>query len=374
MTNNFHITKIFLLFSVFLVQISTLYASYAISSAQELLEVLQIKDAQFENSNLQYTTWGDFEEEVIPTWKFPELAQELGIKNEKPKRISFLYNEQLIVRGFDTTFIRKLDPSIVEKEDHSKTRLMPYQKWTNIGGVSREITEDFGSPQQDRIMDIYAGGLPVGIALEQRTEIEFAHGFGFGKRIKEIENITQEEGKTILEGTIQIWWEDISHFKLTLDDNFIVRNAIIESDVKGNMTRFEIETQGTVERKGFVFAESGHFKRISLGQYKDGEEIGKSKIKKEFNLKFTDIKPNLSDEEYRILTQMEITPETYVMDHITQMHYKGNQMPNPVQDVVEDALDNLYSNTNFNTIQTESARNESNSIDHSINSFTEQPS
>ena len=310
---------------------------YAVEDPEELLGILKAKDAQFDNAALRYTTWGEFTQEGFPAWKYPEIAEQIGIPKGTmygpSKQIKFRYNEELVVRGPNTTFIRVLDPTL--KLDESNKGLQRFQKWSNTDGLAREILDGDETHKDDRIIQIHSSGAPVDLAQEQRMWVEFAHGVGFGKRIREIESLSAQNGKTIIKGTIQMWWEDTSQFAIAVDDNYIVRRAVIDSNVHGNLTRFEVTTQGTVERKGFVLAETGHFVRRWMGMYRDGKKVGPPKVKKEFYCRFKDIVPNLSDEQYESLTKMEATPGTYVMDHVANLNYTVGQSPKGALDSIE---------------------------------------
>ena len=55
--------------------------------------------------------------------------------------------------------------------------------------------------------------------------IEFIHGFGFGTRVKTIDWVVREGDMRIIRGTIQIWWEDVSTFRIELGDDLLVKQA-----------------------------------------------------------------------------------------------------------------------------------------------------
>jgi len=126
---------------------------------------------------------------------------------------------------------------------------------------------------------------------------------------------------TGLEGTIQIWWEDISRFQLVLDDNFLVRQAAIQSNVKGFRTEFEVKTEGSVTAEGFEFAKSGSFKRITLGMEVEGKLAAKPRIQKEFQAEFKGVQFHLSDARYGELVAMIPDPGTQVFDHVSDKVY-----------------------------------------------------
>jgi hypothetical protein len=287
-------------------------------SAVRLLELLKAKDKAFDNAILRYTRSG---EEVIdfPWWKYPPRTPEEKATMEKgPQHIEFRFHEQMVVRGRDTTFTREADPDL--KHESGTWSLTPYQKWSDVGGIVKEITELAGSGPRDRTFVIRKSDERVGIVWEQRMEIEFVHGFGFGERIKTIDSILRAGNTRILRGTIQLWSEDVSTYRIELGDDLLVKKATINVDAAGNLTRYEITTEGTTDRHGFVFASSGHFKRIALG-LKISKNFEPS-VTHEFSTRFNDARFQLRDEEYKRRILMEITPGTQVNDYILNKVYR----------------------------------------------------
>jgi hypothetical protein len=286
----------------------------------DVLKVLRAKDAEFDNAKLDYVTTGEIKTKPFPAWKFPGIAKAYGWEHEKPEIIPFRYNESLIVRAPNVTFIRKVDPASQPK--NTDTEMLPFQKWSNTDGLSREITRMGQTGRRgDAVLEIRPGGLPVEIAQEQAMAVEFAHGFGFGKRIKQIDSIKPDGSRRKVAGTIQIWWEDQSRFDLLLDDHYIVREAKIESNVRGNHTEFQVRTEGTTTAEGFEFAKTGLFKRIALGREIDGKLRTNPQTVNEFRTEFKGIQVNLSDETYKALVAMLLEPGMQVLDHVADKVY-----------------------------------------------------
>jgi hypothetical protein len=224
------------------------------------------------------------------------------------------------VRGRDTTFTREADPDV--KNESGGWSLTPYQKWGETEGVVREINDSKGSGPYNRTLHIRKGDAPVGIVSEQRMAIEFVHGFGFGKRIKTIESVVREGNTRILRGTIQIWWEDASTFRIEQGDDLLVKKALIDCDVRGHLTRFEVTTEGAIDRQGFVFARTGHFRRLAMGTKDANPPDYEPGVSKEFSTQFDDVRFRLGDDEYKALIRMEITPGTQVNDDISNKVYR----------------------------------------------------
>ena len=103
--------------------------------------------------------------------------------------------------------------------------------------------------------------------------IEFAFGFGFGKRIIQIDRIETDGALQKLQGSIQIWWEDVSTFQLVLDDHHLVREARIEANVKGNHIAFEVTTTGMAVAENLNLPKTARLKK--LGSKVDGKMMSK---------------------------------------------------------------------------------------------------
>jgi hypothetical protein len=203
--------------------------------------------------------------------------------------------------------------------------MAPYQKWGETGGVVREILDSKAPGPHGRTFHIRKGDAPVGIVSEQRMAIEFVHGFGFGKRIKAIESVVREGDRRILRGTIQIWWEDVSTFRIELGDDLLVKEARIDCDVRGHLTRFEVTTEGAIDRQGFVLARTGHFRRSAMGTKDANPPDYQPEVSQEFSTQFDDVRFRLGDDEYKALIRMEITPGTQVNDDISNKVYRPEE-------------------------------------------------
>lgn len=318
--------------------LGALPASEGMSMSRDmLLRLLRAKDAQLDNVRLDYTVSGIYQTKPFPAWKFPQLARKHGWDREKPEKIPFRYKESLVRRGPHVTVTREQDPTFRPPEN-TQTRMIPFQKWTNKNGLSREITKTGGTGRGHGILEIRPAGLPVDLVQEHGMAIEFAHGLGFGKRIKTIDKLTRVDDGWRVEGTIQIWWEDESRFSLVLDEDLIARRAVIKSNVKGNLTRFEVTTSGRAAVEGFLFAGKGSFKRISLGRLRDGKVRGKPRVLKEFATSFVSVEPHLTDKEYERLTDMTPEPGMQVDDRVVGMTFFVGEEPPDVESAIRETM------------------------------------
>ena len=250
---------------------------------EEFLSLLGAKDAQFDNVLFKFSTSGNHT--IKPSWKYPEPTEDWW----KAVIIPYRYIVKCIVRGPNATFIKELDPTVKPPEG-ARWSMGSFSKSSNKDNLIRDLSR-INPGQITGILNISPRGPGADGTSNYLRNIQFAFGFGFGKRIKTIERVEHTDAGTELEGTILIWNDDKSRFKLILDDNLIVRQATIDCNADGNLTRFEIKTKGTIRKEGFVLAKTGTFK----GR---GEP---------YDVEFLDIQPNLSVKLYEELTDM--TPE-----------------------------------------------------------------
>jgi hypothetical protein len=289
---------------------------------KELLERLKARDARFDNVHVSYIRRGVYTPPEFPYWKFP--GQEPDTEPSKP--MPFRFKEQVTVRGPDTTFVRDVFTTSLTPESASIT-FASHQKWSDADGLIREFREL--RDHSDRLMEIKPG-VPAGdsIVSGQRREVEFSLGLGFGRRIKTISSFTRKNDQVVLEGSIQIWSDDVSRYRMSLDEDLVVRSAVIEVESGGNQTRYDVSTKGSVKQNDFVFARTGHYTRTAMGLKNPPVKLQdpfKPHITDEFDIDFHSVKFHLEDEAYKILTNLDIPPGTDVMDHVTNRRYYVDQ-------------------------------------------------
>jgi hypothetical protein len=292
--------------------------SEAGESAAALLERLRAKDNAFDNAVLRYAKSEDWLLHDTP-WRFPPDQRDKNeVKDQGPTVIKLRNHEQMVVRGRETTFISEADPEM--KRLNRGARVTPYRKWGVAEGVFKEISDMRGAGPPDFLYETKKADGPGDLVLGERRGIEFSHGFGFGKRIKAIDSVVPEGNKRIIKGTIQLWSEDVSNFRIELGDDLVVKKAVIDCDAQGNLTRYEITTEGAVERRGFVFAQSGRVRRTPLGM-KNGPKPTLAETE-EFWTRFVAVRFNLEKDAYEALTRIELLPGTLVRDQIANQAYQ----------------------------------------------------
>jgi len=290
-------------------------------SPEQLLELLQARDAMLDNVELKYAESGVV---IIPPyqpWRRGETTSPAA--PAKPERCAYTDHVQLVVRGVDTTLIRTRDDKLTDETAAGLKVLNPYQKTSNARRLFREMAKFDMKGRGSVVLDIDSRpAVPVDLIREAAMKAEFAHGLGFGKRIKQIEEISQKEGRIVANGTIGIWWEDISRFELELDEDLVVRRASILSDVKGSITGFEVTTAGTVTHKAIKLARTGSFSRFGGGvTWLDGRTEGKRVPINEVSITHEDLTIQLSDESYEALIDFPREPGMQVNDKIAGVTY-----------------------------------------------------
>jgi len=262
-------------------------------SPSEILEILNDSDERFDNVQLKYKT--------TEIRKFGgSLA--FGQKWYPPSESLAIYHEEFTVRGEEATRVWELDPSLQAGPDELPSGPLPYQKWTNVGGPMREFVSTYPSnhTKSDYSLDIYSAESSV---QSQRMQIEFAHGIGFGKRILSIDKLEKNsDGNYELSGSIKLWEHDVSTYRLVVDDEYVVREAHIETIVDSSLNIFNITTEGTDRAAEILFPKHSHFVRIH-STIVDGKKIDWKKKTADFKLDFKSARFHLSDTNTRKSSQ-----------------------------------------------------------------------
>jgi hypothetical protein len=299
---------------------------------RELLSALRVNDAKFDNLELGYTRVEDHR--ITPNrFDFSRFGSDPSTMPEDywtPRTVKWTCSCSLTVRGSDAVLSSQFEPSLSEKDKYVTPGA--YHKYGNVNGVvynlsDMQLSGDDPSkslPNYEKQLTTSKLKFPMGGLYDTRMAIEFAHGIGFGKRITSISSITTDGGRRIITGQIKIWAEDISKFEIELDDANMVRKALIQSNVRGNLTHFEVQTKGTVRQDGFVLAQRGSFKRIAHGTPKhQAMSTWRPTIQQDFRVEFNRVDQNLSDEQYSKLTEFKIEPLMQITDWVNNIRGTG---------------------------------------------------
>lgn len=224
-----------------------------------------------------------------------------------------LAHEEFIVKGKKRVFTADFDESMNEAD-----------KYKRIGtGLTR--TGDFGSvvyrydnmqlPDGDaskktrnyeRQLRIQPFKFELGALYDTMLGREFAHGIGFGRRIKEIASCEPIEEGHRLKGRITIWLEDVSTFEIEVDRHGLVRNATIDCDVKGNKTRFVTTSEGLVKSGGLKLAKRGHFERLRVPRPVKVDQ--RPTVSQEYDLELVSIATGIDDKLFEELSRFDLEP------------------------------------------------------------------
>jgi hypothetical protein len=259
---------------------------------EEFLAKLRTRDEQFNKVQLIYLMRGT---QTIKdySWKFPDRDNVRPA--QLPKEYKYIYRDDLIVRGDDITHIRKvIEPAAGE----GGIQMMRYTKTANIGGLRTELALEDAESNQGFVSSGDERSAGYHSESHLRMVIEFALGFGFGRRMTNVE--TMETTETGFDVTGRIGFGRTRDFpcSLELDRDLVVRRAVV--DVPNG--RMEVTTKGSQSQDGFIFAKTGRMRNF------DGD-----KAKDDYFIDYQESHFNLSDARYRELTTIEVPDEVEVV-------------------------------------------------------------
>jgi hypothetical protein len=294
-------------------------ASAAEPTPADVLARLRAKDQQLDNARLDVVLFEQWNLKPLPAWKFKcgGNHDDRLTEGQGPREIRSTAHETLVVRGRDVTVIHRLEP---DPSGHYEAAGTVFLKTSTAGGIWRRFSRDTEPGPGNLLLEVRPED-PVELNQEHAMFVEFCLGYGFGKRIRTIDRIERAAGLLNVEGSIQIWLEDESTFQLTLDDHYLVRDALIEANVKGNWTRFEVHTKETVAAQGVELAQRGLFKRIALGDKNPGPPIEHRTAQQDFKVLYKAVQRNLDDAAYQELIAMPLEPGTRVNDDVKNETY-----------------------------------------------------
>lgn len=299
----------------------SLYAQAIDSNGNEaFLSVLKAHDATIDNIHLRYDRHGE---------KVKARPVRLNASGSQrvlpPIRLKYYYNMEYILRGQDVTQVRAVDQVKTETaEGYPQT--IPYHKWSNKGGLCQDLADD-GYSTRSKILETQHNSAWSSVMLEQLLQVEFALGYGFGKRLVRIDTLTATPTGWTLTGPFKIWGNDTGTCTLDLDKDYVVRKAVIDTvSVSNTLWKFEITTADSVRTDRFTFAKTGHFKQSFQGTRKGDQVIGTPSIREEFNVTFVDATFDLADETYEKLTDFRPQPNSMLIDKDTGEQFVIDEM------------------------------------------------
>ena len=307
-------------------------ASVRRSDERELVRTLRVNDDKFDNLDLSYTRVEDHKirPDRFHFLKFGDDPSRMPEDYWIPRTVKWTRSCSLVVRGSDAVLSSQFEPSVSEKDKYVTPGA--YHKYGTVNGIVYDLSDaqlsenDSGKslPNYEKQLTTSKLLSPMGGLYNTRMAIEFAHGIGFGKRIISISSIKTEGDRRRITGQIKIWTEDISEFEIELDGTHMVRKALIRSNVRGNRTHFEVQTEGTVQQDGLVLAQRGSFKRIAQGTTKlQARSTWRPQVTDDFRVEFISVDQNLSDEQYKTLTEFKVEPLMQINDRVNNISGTG---------------------------------------------------
>jgi len=273
-----------------------------------LKDLLKTRDLQFDNLSFRFQKQ-ELKSKVIPT----EFGEELPPEGQGVTA-KVITDYRVTVRGPETTI------DVTESvEGGIDLGFIPQRTRTsNAGGkeMVRQVIPGSGSgPGEVRIS--HTGDQPADGLLEQdRMFAEFCLGFGYGKRIIDITSIEQAGDDIAVQATIKLYegQEDVSQARLIIDNDFIVRQARLQTRDEADGLVSEITTTGVLpeSRSGQLVAASSHHKRTIFWTDRSGARRNSPQVDAPYQT--NGIHYDLTPEEYSTLSTIDLKTADRVVD------------------------------------------------------------
>lgn len=325
----------------FCVQYGTVIA-FAQQDPDEVLARLRDRDQQFDDVVLRYDLTRvetvnlrkvvfdelarirDGMRTLPPEIRLPDFVRDVP----PPVKVEFTANELMATQGSVVAFERPADervsvvgPTTPEWESKKDVYLpliggRSRARWSNSENQVRSTTDGEALPY----ISVQTSEGAFAVVDQLRMSVEFSFGLGYGKRMLRATSVAQSEsGELLLKGKIRVWMDDESDCELTIDKDFIVRDARITSNVKGTVHNFAISSLGTYTPSDALppLASSGSFRCELVGVQKGDEFAPKGVIRKNLMLDLSEAGARLPSGEFERLTRFEVTEGTTVRNHST---------------------------------------------------------
>ena len=301
-------------------------ASEGMPNPEMLLQSMRENDTRFENLVLDYARTTEDEIGADFFWAGQRFGEEERMPDDYyiPRHISNVYHCTLLVRGDNIVQTSRHDKERSQKDKY--VGFGAYHRGADLEGTVYDLSDmmlpegDPGksSPNYEKQLRITPRMGSLNQLYDVRMGTEFAFGIGFGKRIKEIDSITPTESGLRIEGSIQIWTEDVSRFVAELDSRYLVRAATVEGTVGVMRWQLTSTSEGNVERSELRMARSGTYCRLL-------QNTGKAVPT--WRVEFERIETNLSDARFSELTAFPIEPMMQVNDDVHKIEGTGVRQP-----------------------------------------------
>jgi hypothetical protein len=258
----------------------------------DIRRILKERDASVDNVTVRYVRRG------VVGLACPAPALTIN-PNQKPMlcHLFFESHERLTLRWPCATF-----ESVRHERVNDQTAIiLTSPRWTNV--TPRKVE---AGTESDETNDCDYSRLaePTSENGEQVILIEGALGIGVGRRLKTLRAVRQSDKGIWLEGTLELGDGRVAQIVAEMDGHLILRN------LKMNQPEweycYEISTKGTLESRGRLLAESGHVKRVWRPASDVAIGTKRATVMDEFDVLFTEIRFDLSDDEYIRLATVKV--------------------------------------------------------------------
>lgn len=294
---------------------------------QLALQALQAKDAQLDNAAITYEKTTIVERSPAAEWfQQQNLILESGGKSSpapksfgKPYKVKVVVQNTLVVRGDSITIDAT---SSTDSRGRPLTSGKPlFIKRSNATGIE----ESFVSVNERRILRTDSRPPnPHGLLYEDAMLAQFCMGFGYGKRAISVDSIRANGEMAVVEVTMRLWSRDVTKGTLKIDKHFIVREATLLANSRGDETRFEIATEGLIGTpSGRGIGRLGQFKRTALTAMVRGKKQELKTVREDSEVNVLKVQYDLKNEEYERLIKIDRASATDVDDRTPRVPPKN---------------------------------------------------
>ena len=325
--------KMLILLVVIVEGVVSAVSTFASDNEDEQLAAMRTNDVKFDRIRLrEKRTWdGVLKQSRFDYERFGGDASKMPDDYWDEVKYKGLAHEELIVFGKRRVLSVDFDDAMKEAD-----------KYARIGtGFTR--TGDFGkiyytlddmqlpddspskhSPNYEKQLRVLKMNFSLGVLYDSLMAREFTYGIGYARRITEVASRETKADRVVLRGQIKIWTEDVSDFEIELDKHGIVRKATINCNVRGNLTRFEVTSEGIVELDGLTLAKRGHFRRLHVPPpEKNG---AKSSVSKDFRLELVEVETGIGPMRAEKLMRFDLLPLMQYNNDVDNLHGTGIEL------------------------------------------------
>lgn len=265
-------------------------ANWPPTDPQELLEQLRAKDAEFADVLLELERremiHRDLERERADrawnNFRFGGRADAaepiLDVRYGDPYDVERVSKEKFLIRGDEMCLDVSNNPDCRGNWVHEL-------KLTNAGGVQKELSKTNGGTyfHKDTARDLRQSYF---YGYQKLTKL--ALGVGYGELMQKIDRITPCGDTIKIEATMQVWGDDATTARLTLDRDLIVRYAILSVDYdRSGLAQMELSTMTEGKCEGTrpsCVAKSGQLIHARVVSRVDGEIKKGYSVQEEFQI------------------------------------------------------------------------------------------